>query len=57
MGTLFGDRAARTYVLRCTRCMPHLLESGKLRLSPKEANSYCGAANRLHEEQAKAPRC
>jgi len=29
--------------------MLHLLESGKLRLSPKKASSYCGAANRLHE--------
>jgi hypothetical protein len=29
--------------------MPHLLESGKLQLSPGEADSYRTAAQRLHE--------
>ncbi len=29
--------------------MPHLLESGNLRLSPEEASIYRSAADRLHE--------
>lgn len=34
---------------RYTRCMPDLLESGKLQLSREEAIAYSVAANRLRE--------
>ena len=34
--------------------MPSFLESGKLRLSPDEASSYCAADDRLHETCAMA---
>ncbi len=37
------------YALRYTRCMPDLLESGELRLSPEEASIHCAAGDRLHE--------
>ena len=39
----------RPYVLRYTRCMPDLLESGKLQLSREEASAYRAAADRLHD--------
>jgi hypothetical protein len=35
--------------LRYTRCMPDLLESGKLQLSREEAWAYRSAADCLHE--------
>lgn len=34
---------------RYTRCMPDLLESGKLQLSREEASTYRAAAHRVHE--------
>ncbi len=36
-------------MLRYTRCMPDLLESGKLQLSREDARAYRAAADRVHE--------